>query len=171
MGSLVFITGGVRSGKSRRALELASESGDGVLFVATALASDGEMVDRIGRHREERPGSWRTVEALTGKLADALEADGEQTLLVDCLGLYVSRRIMEGAGGGLAAAEVLEAARVAAARFSLSIFVSNEVGSGLVPDNELGRTFTEELGLANQEVARAADRVVLMVSGIPVRVK
>jgi adenosylcobinamide kinase / adenosylcobinamide-phosphate guanylyltransferase len=171
MGSLVLVTGGVRSGKSRRALEMASESGGGVLFVATALASDGEMVDRIGRHRSERPEAWRTVEALSGKLADALEPEAEETLVVDCLGLYVSRRIMEGASTGLAAREVLDAAMLATRRFSLSVFVSNEVGSGLVPDNELGRTFTEELGLANQDVARAADRVVLMVAGIPVRVK
>lgn len=171
MGRLVLITGGVRSGKSRRALELASESGTGVLFVATALANDVEMVDRIDRHRAERPDGWNTVEALSGTLEDALEPDGERTLLLDCLGLYVSRRVMEGAPAGQAASEALAAAKKAADRFALSIFVSNEVGWGLVPDNELGRMFVEELGRANREVASASDEVLLMVSGIQMRLK
>lgn len=171
MGKLVFITGGVRSGKSRRGLELADAGGGRVLFVATALSSDCEMEDRIQKHRAERPGGWRTVEAVSGKLAEALFPEGEDILLLDCLGLYVSRRMMEGASGEEAAGEALGAALAAAAGFQLSIFVSNEVGWGLVPDNELGRMFTEALGAANREVASVADEVILMVSGIPVKVK
>ncbi len=171
MGKLVFITGGVRSGKSRRALELAERSSARVLFVATALACDSEMAERIEHHRAERPGQWRTVEALSGKLAEALAPDGEDVLLLDCLGLYVARRIMEKASGKDIITETLDAARGAADGFETSILVSNEVGSGLVPDNELGRMFIEALGTANSAVAALADEVELMVSGIPVKVK
>jgi adenosylcobinamide kinase / adenosylcobinamide-phosphate guanylyltransferase len=171
MGKLVLITGGVRSGKSRRALELAKQSGARVLFVASALSSDSEMAERIEHHRAERPGEWKTVEALSGKLAEALQPDGEDVLLLDCLGLYVARRIMEEASGKDIIKETLEAARAAADEFETSILVSNEVGSGLVPDNELGRLFIEALGATNSAVAALADQVELMVSGIPVKVK
>jgi adenosylcobinamide kinase/adenosylcobinamide-phosphate guanylyltransferase len=171
MGKLVFITGGVRSGKSRRALTLAEGSSTRVLFVATALACDSEMAERIQSHRTERPGQWRTLEVVSGKLAEALKPDGENLLLLDCLGLYVARRIMEEAPWKAIVTEVVDAAHTAADEFETSILVSNEVGSGLVPDNELGRIFIEALGAANSAVAVAADQVELMVSGIPVKVK
>lgn len=171
MGKLVFVTGGVRSGKSRHALDLVSGRAGSVLFVATALPSDSEMSLRISRHRAERPGTWRTAEVVKGGLAEGLAGGDEDVLLLDCVGLYVSRRMMEGADGEKAAAEAAEAAGAAAGRFDYSVFVSNEVGWGLVPANELGRSFIEALGAANRQVAALADEVVLMVSGIPVKIK
>jgi adenosylcobinamide kinase/adenosylcobinamide-phosphate guanylyltransferase len=173
MGKLILLTGGVRSGKSRRALELAKAHGEcGVLFAATALESDEEMESRIEKHRAERPRSWRTVEVVSGRLADALTSnDGGEVLVLDCLGLYVSRRLLEGASGEQVVIEALEAARAALDAFALNIFVTNEVGSGLVPPNELGRLFVEALGAVNREVAAVADEVSLMVAGIPVRLR
>ena len=167
------MTGGVRSGKSRHALELARTHGEGgVLFAATAFVSDSEMALRIERHRAERPAEWRTVEVISGGLADALLPDGgEEVLVLDCLGLYVSRRMLEGATAAQVASEVLETVEAARNAFELSIFVTNEVGSGLVPDNELGRFFIEALGAVNRETAALADEVSLMVAGIPVRVR
>lgn len=171
MGKLVFVTGGVRSGKSRYALELAAGRESRVLFVATALPSDDEMSERISRHRAERPGTWRTAEVVSGLLADGIAGAREEVLLLDCLGLYVGRRMMEGASGDEAGSEVRRAAEAAVAAFEYSVVVSNEVGSGLVPENELGRSFMEALGAANRRVAELADEAFLMVSGIPVRIK
>ncbi len=171
MGKLVLVTGGVRSGKSRYALELAGAGAGGVLFAATAMPTDPEMVERISNHRSERPGDWRTVEVVSGRLADGLAGAPEAVLLLDCLGLYVGRRLMEGASGEEAAAEAREAAVVAVREYDHAVFVTNEVGWGLVPENELGRLFVESLGAANRLVADLADEVMLMVSGIAVRLK
>lgn len=174
MGTLTLVTGGVRSGKSGHALELARRAGGPVLFVATALASDDEMRERIEKHRAERPADWATVEATEGPLAGSLGGDhpaGREVLLLDCLTLYVSRRLTDEAAADDVFDE-LEAAVLSIKRdFRTSIVVTNEVGSGVIPANELARRFTEVLGRANRLVAARADRVLLMVSGIPVEVK
>jgi adenosylcobinamide kinase/adenosylcobinamide-phosphate guanylyltransferase len=167
---LVFITGGVRSGKSRFALERATAAAGQVLFVATALANDDELRARITKHRAERPAGWRTAEATEGDLAGHIDGD-EPCLVLDCLALYVGRRLTEGTKPGRIIEEVESASRRMLDRFDLSIVVSNEVGSGIIPDNAMAREYSEVLGKANQVVAALADEVVLMVSGIPVKVK
>lgn len=169
MGRIVFITGGVRSGKSSLAVKTAG-GGRSVLFLATALASDEEMRRRIENHRLERPADWRTVEVTEGRLEESLEGE-EEILLVDCLTLYVARRISEGITVDEITEEIAQVLDKMRDRFELSIIVSNEVGSGVVPDNELARHFSEVLGQVNRLVAGGADEVLLLVSGIPVKVK
>ncbi len=176
---ITLILGGARSGKSRYALRLAGEMSERVLYVATATAGDEEMAERIARHRAERPSSWRTLEAplhvgqaLEGAIGDA------EVVLLDCLTLLVSNLMME--LGEEVKEEVLER-RVEAeleailcvcrARGAALIVVSNEVGMGLVPPYPMGRVYRDILGKANQYLAAQADRVVLMVAGIPMEVK
>jgi adenosylcobinamide kinase / adenosylcobinamide-phosphate guanylyltransferase len=152
--TLVVYVGGARSGKSRLAVERAAAAAAPVVFVATGEAGDEEMAERIARHRAERPAGWQTVQEpleLTRALRDAPE---EATVIVDCLSLWVAN------GGGDAAA--LEAA---AARSSLTIAVTNEVGLGIVPANALARTYRDELGRVNAAWVAAAHEAYFVVAG------
>jgi adenosylcobinamide kinase/adenosylcobinamide-phosphate guanylyltransferase len=177
VGRIVLVTGGARSGKSgwaeRRAAELA---GDGVTYVATAEALDEEMARRIARHRAERPAAWPTVEA-PRRAADAVRAAATAAVLVDCMTVLASNALLaaEAEGEEAALAAVLaeaEALRDAAlAREGTTIVVTNEVGMGVHPPTTLGRWYRDALGRANALLAAAADEVVLMVSGIPVRIR
>lgn len=174
---IVLVTGGARSGKSRWAAREASEAaGDQVTLVATATTTDEEMARRIARHREERPTTWTTVEASVGA-ASAIRAAQDDVVVLDCLTLLVANVMLatepqEEVALLDAAAEaterLLEAART---REGLLIVVSNEVGMGLVPPTPLGRWFRDAQGRANQRVAEAARRVVLLVSGQALRIK
>lgn len=175
---MIFVTGGARSGKSGFAERLASDRQDNVTFIATAAPGDEEMRSRIAEHRERRPRDWVTVELDSG-LADAVEqaAGGGGTVLVDCLTVYISNRILaQGFVNNKAIRDRIEremdevAAACARAGGNL-IVVSNEVGMGIVPDNSLARAFRDIAGRANQLLAAEADEVYLCVSGIPVRVK
>ena len=164
---LLFVTGGARSGKSTAALEAARHSGRAVVFVATATAGYDEMVERIARHQDERPADWTTLEAPRA-LAEAIAAaDPEACAVVDCLSLWVTNELM--ADEALTAEQLdpmLDTVIAAATeRPGPTIVVSNEVGSGIVPDNPLSRSFRDLLGRANQRVAAASDRAVLSVSG------
>ncbi|MEL6984505.1 MAG: bifunctional adenosylcobinamide kinase/adenosylcobinamide-phosphate guanylyltransferase [Actinomycetota bacterium] len=164
---LVFVTGGARSGKSTAAVEAARHSGRPVTFVATATAGDGEMTDRIAAHRAERPPEWSTIEAPV-EVADALNgAEPDACVLVDCLSLWVSNLLMADAELGTAPLDRRLDAIVAAARArpGPTIVVSNEVGSGIVPDNALARAYRDLLGRANQRLAAEADAAYLTVSG------
>ncbi len=170
--SVTLVLGGVRSGKSRFALEIAARS-SAVCFVATARASDDEMRGKIARHRAERPPHWQTLEEPLD-LADAITGHEGQTdlALVDCLTLFAAN-LMETHGEDAAAIEDRMAALCRAienARCSI-VLVSNEVGSGIVPAYQAGRRFRDLLGELNQRIAAIADRVVLMVAGLPLAVK
>lgn len=176
---LTLILGGVRSGKSDYAQRLAAESGRPVVYLATATAGDEEMAERIARHRAARPAHWRTLEAPTnvGQALEAVLAGGE-VVLMDCLTLLVSNLMMEEGEevteGQLVArvtGELEALLEVCAAREAALIVVSNEVGMGLVPPYPMGRVYRDVLGRANQWLAARADRVVLMVAGIPMEVK
>jgi adenosylcobinamide kinase/adenosylcobinamide-phosphate guanylyltransferase len=172
-GRLLLVTGGARSGKSRYALGRAAASSGGVLFVATGVATDAEMTERIERHRAERPPGWATLEArydLAAAISGALA--GERTVLVEDLATLVSNLLVERATDEAGVrAEVEALLRVARESAADWIVVSNEVGLGLVPATPLGRRFRDLLGTANQLVAAAADEAVLMVSGLPLRLK
>ncbi len=177
MGRIVLVTGGARSGKSgwaeRRAGEMA---GAEVTYVATAEALDAEMERRIARHRAERPVEWATVEAPRDAAA-AVRAARTAVVLVDCLTVLASNALLaaEAEGEEAAQAAVLaeaEALRDAAlAREGTTIVVTNEVGMGVHPPTSLGRWYRDALGRANALLAAPAEEVVLMVSGIPVRIK
>ncbi len=174
---IVLVTGGARSGKSRRAQELARErGGDEVTVIATARASDEEMERRIRAHREERPAAWTTVEEPLEADA-ALRSSTTDVVLLDCLTLLVANRVraVEPSAAEEAVDAAVDATRAlldaAAARTGTLFVVTNEVGMGVVPATPLGRWFRDAQGRANQMTAEAAERVVLMVSGQPIVVK
>jgi adenosylcobinamide kinase/adenosylcobinamide-phosphate guanylyltransferase len=162
--AIVLVGGGSRSGKSRFALERARRQGGRLAFAATAQAFDHEMEQRIGKHRAERGEGFVTIEA-PFDVAGALGA-GFDAIVVDCLTLWVSNLML--AERPIPIEELIAAARKSAA---LVIFVTNEVGCGIVPENELARRFRDEAGWVNQAVAAAADEVYWMAFGIPLRVK
>jgi adenosyl cobinamide kinase/adenosyl cobinamide phosphate guanylyltransferase len=162
---LTLLLGGTRSGKSRLAVELARRSGTRVVVIATAEPRDDEMAERIRRHRADRPSDWETVEEPT-QLESALgRVPLGATLLIDCLTLWVSN-LMERDCSDL---EIEQAARSAAAlaasRAAVTIAVSNEVGSGIVPANEIARRYADILGRANTIWAEAAAESFLVVAG------
>lgn len=159
----VLLVGGARSGKSALAVRLAADSGRPVTFIATAVAADDEMAERIRRHREARPSSWSTVEApldLQGAVRSAAAVD---FLVIDCLTLWVSNLVGQGARAGEIDTAADELVSELQGRFS--VIVTNEVGLGIVPANELARGFRDVLGSVNARVAASAERAILMVAG------
>jgi adenosyl cobinamide kinase/adenosyl cobinamide phosphate guanylyltransferase len=156
--TLVVLLGGARSGKSTRAVNLAAYAGAPVTFVATGEARDAEMEARIDAHRRARPAAWTTVEEpldLRGALESAPAGD---TLVVDCLSLWVANMLEQGS-------EPDDLAPAAAARQGLTIAVSNEVGLGIVPANELARRYRDVLGRVNAAWVAASDEAYLCVAG------
>jgi adenosylcobinamide kinase/adenosylcobinamide-phosphate guanylyltransferase len=173
---LTLILGGARSGKSDYARRLAAERGDRVLYVATAEPGDDEMAARIAAHRAERPAHWRTLEAaIHVGTAIRSEAGAAEVILIDCLTLLASNVIVPlpepVAAEAALIAEVDGLLAAYAASQAQWIVISNEVGLGLVPPFPLGRAYRDALGRANQRLAAAADEVVFMVAGLPMRVK
>jgi adenosylcobinamide kinase/adenosylcobinamide-phosphate guanylyltransferase len=171
-GSVTLVLGGVRSGKSRYAQQLAEQSRR-VVFVATATITDDEMRAKIERHRKDRPKEWLTVEEPLelAKVLARYELDCD-VIVVDCLTIFAAN-LMERAGADGDAIEGRIEALCAALRVAQCnvVLVSNEVGSGVHPSTDLGRRFRDLLGEMNQRVARVADDVVLMVAGLPLALK
>jgi adenosylcobinamide kinase/adenosylcobinamide-phosphate guanylyltransferase len=166
MAELILITGGVRSGKSGKALALAAPYPE-KLFVATAEGRDEEMQERIARHRLERGEGWQTLEEPLD-LARAMEERPDAVAVVDCITLWLSNAMH----AELAIEPALDAFIAAARRRSAPVIVvTNEVGWGIVPVSESGRRFRDLAGTANQRLATAADTVWLMVSGLELRLK
>lgn len=172
---LTLVLGGARSGKSRFAQSLCP-NGEAVAYIATARPEDDEMRARVERHRADRPAAWITIEEPLA-LAEAVRRAAPECgwVLIDCLTVWLSnlcwalrehpaREVEAAACAGMdALAEACAGRQV--------IVVSNEVGSGIVPDHPLGRAFRDIQGLVNQRAAAAADRVFLTVAGIPWRIK
>ena len=178
MGKVILITGGARSGKSDYAQRLAEQVPGQHIFIATCVALDPELEERIAKHKESRRGrGWKTIEEPLELEKALAQVANHEVVLVDCLTLWVNN-LISGAGENAASLTeqgisdlcrgVLERARSA---FETAIFVTNEVGMGIVPDNELARKYRDLLGRCNQVFAKEADEVILMVSGIPVPVK
>jgi adenosylcobinamide kinase/adenosylcobinamide-phosphate guanylyltransferase len=165
----ILVLGGSRSGKSRYAQHLDEASGLTKVFVATAQAFDGEMRERIDRHRRDRSMDWRTREEPV-RLAHVLASESKAgtVLLVDCLTLWLSNVMLAGHDAG-SASELLAAAIAESA--GPLILVSTEVGSGIVPATPLGRSFRDRQGWLNQAVAACCDAVVVVTAGCPQLVK
>jgi adenosylcobinamide kinase / adenosylcobinamide-phosphate guanylyltransferase len=169
LAAVTLVLGGARSGKSRYAEQIIEAATDGGTYCATAQALDAEMSERIKAHRARRGGFWRTVEEpLALAAVIAVEARPERPLLIDCLTLWLSNvmlagRLVEDEAAALAAALRLAAGPV--------VLVANEVGMGLVPETSLGRRFRDAAGRLNQDMARFADRVVLVAAGLPLVLK
>ena len=165
---LTFLVGGARSGKSARAEELVTALPAPWIYIATAQAFDTEMEERIVQHRKRRGQGWRTVEAphdLTGALHAAPAA---APVLVDCLTLWLSNRMLTEADIEAETAGLIE---VLAKPRGPWFVVSNEVGMGIVPETPLGRRFRDTQGRLNAQVAAVAGRVLFMVAGLPLQVK
>ncbi|HEY2185574.1 MAG TPA: bifunctional adenosylcobinamide kinase/adenosylcobinamide-phosphate guanylyltransferase [Xanthobacteraceae bacterium] len=163
-----LVLGGARSGKSRYAEGLITALPPPWIYVATAEARDAEMAQRIGRHRAQRDRRWQTLE-IPHELAPVLGgASAAIPLLIDCLTLWLSNRVLANAD---VESETRQLEQALDARPGLTVLVSNEVGSGVVPDNALARRFRDLQGQLNQRIAARAERVVLMVAGLPLMVK
>ena len=166
MARVSLILGGARSGKSARALALAAAP---QVFIATAEALDGEMLERIARHQGERGAGWRLIEEPL-ELAQAVRANAAQgtTLVVDCLTLWLSNLIHRERDIGAATDALVAALGDAPGRV---VLVSNEVGMGLAPMTALGRDFRDAQGRLNQRIAGVADHVEFVAAGLPLVLK
>jgi adenosylcobinamide kinase / adenosylcobinamide-phosphate guanylyltransferase len=167
--AIVLVGGGARSGKSRFALELARQRGGRLAFVATAEAYEPEMQARAAHHREERGDAFTTFEVPIEVAATlARECPPFDAVVVDCLTLWASNLLLGSKDVAAATDGLIEAARAAPGTV---IFVTNEVGCGIVPENALARRFRDVAGRMNQEVAEAAAEVYWMVFGCALKVK
>ncbi len=171
----VLISGGSRSGKSSHALNLAvprALAGGRAFFVATAQPSDGEMRARIAHHRSERPAVFETIEEPL-ELCRAVSQlpQTARVLVIDCLTLWISNLMASGRRDHAILGQARKLAALLGAAAFDSFVVTDEVGSGLVPMDPVGRRFRDLLGWTNQAIGRAADEVLLMVAGYPLRVK
>jgi adenosylcobinamide kinase / adenosylcobinamide-phosphate guanylyltransferase len=179
MSSITLILGGARSGKSSHALHLAEGTGRPVTYIATAQALDEEMSARIQKHRAERPAHWKTLE-VPFDIASHVTQIRLEVVILDCITLLVTNLMMQFVKEDLVAEEPY----VRAVQNEIDgltsmlreqncdwFIVSNEVGLGLVPPYQMGRVYRDALGWANQQLARVADKVIFMVSGLPMVVK
>ncbi|MFP4239026.1 bifunctional adenosylcobinamide kinase/adenosylcobinamide-phosphate guanylyltransferase [Rhodosalinus sp.] len=169
MAKSILITGGARSGKSLLAERMTLGLGTPAIYIATAEAFDAEMQDRIGRHRARRGAEWDTLEApqdLAGVLARS-DASGRPRL-VDCITLWLSNLMLAGRDWET---EVKALTELLPTLHAPVVFVTNEVGSGIVPENALARAYRDAAGLTNQRLAGTCDELWFCVSGQPLKVK
>ncbi len=160
-----LVLGGARSGKSRYAETLAGAVEGARIYIATAQAGDAEMAARIAAHQERRGHGWTTQEAaldLPATLGNAARPD--TVILVDCLTLWLSNLLLAEQDCDGAVSSLVDVLESCSGRV---IVVSNEVGLGIVPDNELARRFRDIAGTTNQRVAEACDEVILVTAGLP----
>ena len=186
MGEMVLILGGARSGKSSLAERMAEQAGPRVTFIATAQALDEEMRRRIEAHKSARPPGWRTFEEPL-ELASMVESASvdSDTILIDCITVWVSNHLCrineeESSPKWYEEVEALEArlkkqceriTTIANSSEAIVLLVSNEVGLGLVPDTPLGRIYRDLIGSINRQIAMKANKVLLLVAGIPINIK
>jgi adenosylcobinamide kinase / adenosylcobinamide-phosphate guanylyltransferase len=166
--AIILITGGARSGKSTRAEARAREFPGRPVYIATAEALDGEMRERIAKHRARRGNEWLERETPLQLVAALDETDGGGARLVDCLTLWLTNLMLADCDWEKEASALVEAL---VRQKSPVVLVTNEVGLGIVPDNALARRFRDAAGILNQMIARAAVEVEFVVAGIPMRVK
>jgi adenosylcobinamide kinase / adenosylcobinamide-phosphate guanylyltransferase len=171
---LVLVLGGTRSGKSTFGLQRAAElaAGRPVAYLATALAGDPELDDRIDRHRKARPATWRTVE-VGADLPAALSAAGDETVLLDGLTLWLSAVAGDDLGDidAVLGGSIADGLEAIVRHSGPVVVVSDEIGLGMVPMEAGARAFRDLQGLVHQRLAAAADEVHLMVAGLPLTLK
>ena len=164
----ILVTGGARSGKSSFAEKRTKQLGSSLMYIATSEIIDSEMEKRVAEHQARRGSEWQTLHAPL-KLAEALsETDGKGPCLVDCLTIWLNNLIFHNEDTIVATKELI---KVLEQRSDPVVLVTNEVGSGIVPENALARRFRDEAGRMNQIIAQVADEVYLSVSGIPLQIK
>lgn len=186
MGKIILVTGGARSGKSSFAEGLAKElGGEKVVYVATAVPFDDEMKERVRKHREQRPPTWKTIEAYRD-LGIELEGNmqGSSALMLDCITVMITNLMYDKCTDfeNISNKEIAEVEAYVKAQIGILIdtakqskmpfvLVTNEIGMGIVPEYKSARVFRDLAGRANQLIAKAADEVYLCVSGIPMKIK
>jgi adenosylcobinamide kinase/adenosylcobinamide-phosphate guanylyltransferase len=173
LNKIIFVTGGCRSGKSKHALRAAEKMpGNRKIYIATCVPQDNEMKQRVARHQKERSQNWVTVEEPLHLPEAILENSPKaDVLLVDCLTLWVSNLLMETDDEEKLEEAISQLIDTLEKATCPIVLVSNEVGTGIVPENKLARQYRDIIGLANQAVAKTASKVIWMVAGIPVTVK
>ena len=173
MNKIIFVIGGCRSGKSKHALQTAEKMpGNRKIYIATCVPQDNEMKQRVARHQKERSQNWVTVEEPLHLPQALLENSPKaDVMLVDCLTLWVSNLLMETDDEEKLEEAISQLIDTLKKVTGPIVLVSNEVGTGIVPENRLARQYRDIIGLANQAVAKTAGKVIWMVAGIPVTVK
>lgn len=172
MIKFIFILGGARSGKSRYAVDRAKKMKKKTAFIATAVFSRGEMKKRIALHKKSRPRHWKVIEegkevSLTLSRLEGIYG----VVLIDCLGLWVSNLLMENLSDKEIEKRIKRIIKTIQSVNRTTILVSNDVGSGIVPENALARRFRDVLGFSNQMMTKNADEVIFMQAGIPMVIK
>jgi adenosylcobinamide kinase/adenosylcobinamide-phosphate guanylyltransferase len=170
---IVFVIGGCRSGKSSYAMQTAEKMpAEQKIFIATCVPQDDEMKRRVARHQKERSQNWVTIEAPLN-LPEAIVQNSRRAnvILVDCLTLWMSNLLIETGNEKKIEKTISQLTHALEKAGCPIILVSNEVGTGIVPENRLARQFRDITGWLNQAVARSANKVIWMVAGIPVTVK
>lgn len=189
MSELILVTGGARSGKSSYAESLAGKYGD-VLYIATSVPVDDEMRLRISKHRGQRPPKWETLEVYKDFDIHLKNKESASAIILDCITVMITNIMFETHGDwdnitygqaigmqnaidmenavGREICKLIDAAKTFQGLF---IMVTNEVGMGIVPDNEISRLFRDIAGRVNQRLAKDASHVYLCMSGIPVKIK
>lgn len=177
MGAVIVVVGGTRSGKSQFALQRAGELEGSRCFVATCPVADNEMAERIDKHRRERDsGAWSTIEEPL-EIGRIVSQDAYDVYLIDCLTLWVSNQMMHCNGSGKACDELFIESEMRTLLDVIStieatvIFVTGEVGLGIVPDNRLARSYRDLVGVCNRLAAQAAREAVLISCGLPIYLK
>ncbi len=160
---MILLTGGARSGKSRGAVSVVGQDDD-VVYLATGVETDEEMADRIERHRLDRPASWEVVEEPVALEAAIRSIAIDRPLIVDCLTLWVANLLVDRSDDSIEQ-ESLRASQLASNRAGATVVVTNEVGSGIVPMDPVGRRYRDLVGRVNQMWAEQADQSFLVVAG------
>lgn len=186
MKNIVLITGGARSGKSTYAEKLAKETKGQVLYIATSIPFDDEMKDRVKKHKERRPATWHTFEGYKNlKQVFYNEKMQFDTILLDCITIMVTNLMFDKAGDNFddlndqdidtmekeILQEVADFLYEAQKSTKTIIIVTNEIGSGIVPEYKMARVFRDIAGRVNQFIASRAQEVHLVVCGIPIKIK
>jgi len=185
MGKLILVTGGSRSGKSSYAEILAKKLSKNVMYIATAVPFDDEMKHRVRRHRESRPSNWGTLETYRNLRQVYEVKDKFDVILVDCITVMITNLLFESVTGDFEAlneqeysnieklilSEFEDFLRAAKENPQTVIMVTNEIGSGLVPEYKSGRIFRDIAGRTNQFIASLSDEVYFTVCGIPMKLK
>ena len=166
--AIILITGGARSGKSKRAEARARTFPGQPFYIATAEVLDAEMSQRVAQHRARRGSAWIERETPLDLVEALAETDGRGARLIDCLTLWLSNLLHSKRDWSTEAARLSD---TLIRQRSPVVMVSNEVGLGIVPDNGLARAFRDAAGLLNQTVADIADEVEFIVAGLPLKIK
>lgn len=180
---MILVTGGARSGKSRFAESLAQDLGKQIVYIATAIAFDEEMQERIQKHQDRRPKEWKTIEAYCDLEKQIEKYEKADVFLLDCVTIMVTNLMFafsDGKEPEQSKIDLIEDKILKELRKTIDIvrymgkeiiFVTNEIGMGIVPENQLSRQFRDIAGRANQMLAQEAEQVYFLISGIPLQIK